>query len=392
MIKKLLALEEQHTLTIFCIAEIVTLVLAYLLVMIFLDGSRADNIVLLMVAYCLLVYLIKDKYPKIAKNMLSCSSALFSAVTIVSNSGHYGAIAPSYFLFLIISIAHYDMFQVVLSSVSVIVTNVLGFFLFPEAYLKIHNTTVWIFILFIYSIAVICSLIITGRTHNLFEKERQLQLSELELTHLEQVENKNKEHSKFIHNMQHYFVAIGSLAVEENYKEILNILSDLNVEITKQQSIFYTTNRVMNAILSEKFFLAENQHIPMDIYVEPNVCLNNISDGDIVIMLGNLLDNALEAVKKSTEENRFIKVRIYHENDGRICVIKIENSFLTPIIYSKKGKILTNKKHGSHGFGLKSIDKTAQKYGGYLQCSYKDNIFTSILLLSDNSSDKNYIN
>ena len=103
MIKKLFSLEEQQTIGIFCVAEIITLSLAYMLVMVFLNGDKDDNIVLAMVVYCLIVYLIRNRFTTLAKCMLSCSSALFSVVTIVSNSGRYGAIAATYFLFLVIN-------------------------------------------------------------------------------------------------------------------------------------------------------------------------------------------------------------------------------------------------------------------------------------------------
>ena len=122
--------------------------------------------------------------------------------------------------------------------------------------------------------------------------------------------------------------------------------------------------------------------------MEPNVTLKNVSDGDIVIILENLLDNAMEAAQKAEEHDRFIKVRIYHENEGRICVIKTENSFAVPIKYNKNGKILSGKKQGLHGFGLKSVNRTAAKYGGYLQCMNENNIFTAILLISESFSEK----
>ena len=146
--------------------------------------------------------------------------------------------------------------------------------------------------------------------------------------------------------MHHYLSAIGNLASKQDCENILNILNDMNVEINKQQSIVYTTHRVMNAILCEKFSLAESKNIAMDIYVEPSIPLDVILDGDMVIMLGNLLDNALEAVENIKDEAPFIKVRIYKENQGKICAIKIENPYLTPVTYNKKGLILTNKKEG----------------------------------------------
>ncbi len=385
MIKKFFELEEKQTIGIFCAVEIAILSLAHFLVMTFLGGENKDNIVLLMIIYCIITYLLKDKYTGLAKCMLSCSSALFSIVTIISDSGRYGAIASTFFLFLIISMAHYDKLQVILSSMSVLVTNIIGFILFPQSYLKIHNMTVWYFILFIYVVAAICAYIITSRTHNLFEKEQQLQLSDFQLTHLEQVEHKNEEHSKFIHNIHHYFSAIGTLALDHDYENILNLLNDINMEITMQESIFYTSHRIMNGILAEKYTLAKSKNIAMDIYVEPSVSLKNISDGDIVIMLGNLLDNAIEAAIKAEENRRFIKVRIYHGNAGKICVIKIENSFITPVQYNKKGAVISIKSHGLHGFGIKSVDQTAKKYGGFLKYSEQDNIFTSILVLSEST-------
>ena len=383
MIKKFFELDEKQTLEIFCVVEIAILALAYFMVMTFLGGEAKDNIVLLMIVYCLVIYLLRNKYTYVAKCMLSCSSAFFAIITIVSDSGRYGAIASTFFLFLIISMSHYDKLQVVLSAMCILVTNIIGFLLFPQSYLKVHNTTVWCFILFIYVTAIICAYMITRRTHNLFQKEHQIQLSEFELAHLEQVEYKNKEHSKFIHNIHHYFTAIATLAHNQDYEKILNLLNDINMEISKHESVFFTAHRIMNGILAEKYTLAKSQNIAIDIYVEPSVKLKNISDGDIVIMFGNLLDNAIEAASKVEESKRFIKVRIYHGNAGKICVVKIENSFSTPVQYNKKGSLVSIKPHGLQGLGIKSVNDTAKKYGGFLKYNEKDNIFEAVLVLSE---------
>ena len=170
--------------------------------------------------------------------------------------------------------------------------------------------------------------------------------------------------------------------MEGDCKNILSILNDLNVTISSQEALVYTGHPVMNAILSEKSAQAENSRIPMDIYVEPNIQFDAISDGDLIIMMGNLLDNALEAVSKLEKESAYIKVRIYRENQGKIAIVKIENPFKNPIKYNKSGKILTNKIEGLHGYGLKSANATAKKYGGFLQCSHDKQVFTSVLILS----------
>ena len=382
MEKKVIVLEEQDTAAFACAVGAVVALLACAFVMFFLNGTKSDLIVLITPVYCVLTYLIQRIFPQAAKPLLACSTGLGAIIIIVSNTGHYAAMDQTFFLCLIISVVHYDKFQVILNAAVVLVTNILGFIFFPEPYLKIHNTTVWAFVLFIYVMAVICALIITGQTHDLFEKERQLQIYESELTNIQLLEKKNEEHSKFIHDIHHYFSAIGNLAVEGDCKNILSILNDLNVTISSQEALVYTGHPVMNAILSEKSVQAENSRIPMDIYVEPNIQFDAISDGDLIIMMGNLLDNALEAVSKLEKESAYIKVRIYRENQGKIAIVKIENPFKNPIKYNKSGKILTNKIEGLHGYGLKSANATAKKYGGFLQCSHDEQVFTSVLILS----------
>ena len=382
MKEKLLNIGKLRSIYLSCIVGVIISVIATAFVMIFLKGSKSDLIALIIIPYFLLIRALEKPFPKVAKMLMSYATILGPIIIIVSNSGHYGATDQTYFLCLIMSLRHYDVGYVFRTASTTLITNIIGFLLFPEPYLKIHNLTVWIFVLFTYVVAAICALIIADRTHNLFEKERQLQIYQCELLHLQQLEKKNEEHNKFIHNMHHYLSAIGNLASKQDCENILSILTDMNVEINKQHSIVYTTHRVMNAILCEKFSLAESKNIEMDIYVEPSIPLDVILDGDMVIMLGNLLDNALEAVENIKDEAPFIKVRIYKENQGKICAIKIENPYLTPVTYNKKGLILTNKKEGLHGFGLKSVDETAKKYGGYLQCSHNDNLFTSLLILS----------
>ena len=381
MRRKIIALEERDTTALACGAGIIASVLACAFVMFFLNGTKSDLIALIAAVYCCFVYVIQKIFPKAAKYFLACSPCVGAIIIVVSNTGHYSAMDQTYFLCLIIAIIHYDVFQVLLSAATVLVTNIAGFIFFPEAYLKIHNVTVWTFVLFIYIMSVVCALIIAGRTHKLFDKERELQIYECKLNHIQALEKKNEEHNKFIHDINHYFLAIGHLAGKGDCENILSILNDLNVKISSQNAIVYTGHPVMNAILGEKVSLAKSNKVSMDIYVEPNILFDNLADGDIIIMLDNLLDNALEAVSKLKEESPYIKVRIYRENQGRICIIKIENPFRTPVQYNKAGRILTNKREETHGYGLKSVNAAAKRYGGFLQCSHEDNIFTSVLIL-----------
>jgi len=113
--------------------------------------------------------------------------------------------------------------------------------------------------------------------------------------------------------------------------------------------------------------------------VEPGTALTGISDADMITMLSNLLDNALRAVKDT--EDKLIIVRIYSENEGYFHIIKIENHFTGTILNTDSGFISTKKEKGIHGIGIKSVENTAEKYGGYLECFVEDKLFTAVLVL-----------
>lgn len=72
--------------------------------------------------------------------------------------------------------------------------------------------------------------------------------------------------------------------------------------------------------------------------------MTGISDADIIIMLSNLLDNALQAVKSA--EDKIIVVRVYLENEGSFYIIKVENHFTGTIFNTDSGFVSTKKEKG----------------------------------------------
>lgn len=201
----------------------------------------------------------------------------------------------------------------------------------------------------------------------------------MDLNYYSQIQMIDKKHQAFIHDISHHLKAIGELAKEKKTDSILSIIKDLNIELENNALTIYCDNPVVNSILSEKKSIAEKNNIDMDIYVEPGATLIGISDADIIIMLSNLLENALCAVMDANK--RIITVRLYIENEGCFNIVKIENHFTGDIIRNHSGFESTKIEKGIHGIGIKSVESTAEKYNGYLECFVDKKVFTAVLVL-----------
>lgn len=201
----------------------------------------------------------------------------------------------------------------------------------------------------------------------------------MDLRYYEQVKMLDEQYQSFMHNITHHLKAIGELARENKNSNIISILRDLNIELEDGVLAVYCDNPVINAVLSEKKSEAEKKHLDLDIYIEPGVDLSGISDADIITILGNLLDNALRAAKDA--ENKLVSIRMYSENDGCFRIVKVKNNFAGEVVIRDSSFISTKKEQGMHGIGIKSVENTVKKYGGFLECFVEDNIFTAVLVL-----------
>lgn len=202
-----------------------------------------------------------------------------------------------------------------------------------------------------------------------------------DLSYFTKVAEQQEDHNEFIHNTTHYLRIINKFAQMHDFNSIIEIVGELDNHMVQSEMILYSNHHVLNAILSEQKQKAEENNICFDAYVEPGIVLDMVENIDLIVMLGNLLDNAMRAAK-GCKENPYIQVRIYMQEIGGFCVIKVVNNFSNEI-KEKEGKILTTKKEeGTHGLGIGSVQKTAEKYGGFLSCKYEDSVFEAVLLLS----------
>ena len=225
----------------------------------------------------------------------------------------------------------------------------------------------------------------SGYAKALEEKEadkRELLQQSIQLENYKTVSAAKDKYMTLLHDTNHHMKALYNLVEKDKKTEALKMFASLSEEYENAELIEYSSNAILNTLLSTYKESAEKEGVECDIFVETGFNVEYVKDIDLVAMVGNLLSNAYEAAIKSSEKK--IKVQMYMENDGAFSVIKIENSYDKTLLAGGDGELKTTKEDGEiHGLGIKSIRKTAEKYHGWVKNCWENNTFRALLVLEN---------
>lgn len=192
-----------------------------------------------------------------------------------------------------------------------------------------------------------------------------------------QINMQNEQIYGIKHDLKNQFFHINTLIENKEYdkvKEILNkTLGDLSV-----QKYVQTGNVTFDNLINYKITCAKEQGISVEseILIPVDEIYNSSS---IILILGNLMDNAIEACLKVPVKDRFITMRVIKKDSRTFIVVK--NSFDGKCVVDKKGNFLTTKENAEmHGFGLKNV-KRALEDGGDFSYQIENNIFSVTVII-----------
>lgn len=208
-------------------------------------------------------------------------------------------------------------------------------------------------------------------------KSEQAELLERDYTTLNQAYAIN---AKLFHDFHHHIGVLRQLLSHKKQIEAVQYLDELYAPIQEITDTVWTGDETVDYLINSKMAVGAESQIPLQIQVEfPHH--TNIRSADLCAILGNLLDNAIEAARQVPEPTqRFVSLTIRRIN--QMLVIKVENRFLTMPV-EEDGLLKTTKEEGGlHGWGLKSAMAAAEKYDGMVQTSYTGNIFRTVATLS----------
>lgn len=175
----------------------------------------------------------------------------------------------------------------------------------------------------------------------------------------------------------HMFVIQAYIKMNQDDKAI-NYISKIIDDAAQYHEYVESGNIVIDSILNFKLAQAEEK----DIQVLPKVLIPKdlgITPYSMTVILGNLLDNAMNATLKLNDKRR-INIDIKY-NDKRL-MIKVENTFNGKVVY-ENGQIVTMQKDkGNHGIGLQSVKRIVDQYQGELIINHTQNTFAVRILLS----------
>ena len=157
------------------------------------------------------------------------------------------------------------------------------------------------------------------------------------------------------------------------------ILTQIEDEIHLYETQNKTGNKVVDTILTSKSILCEKKHITLNCVADGRL-LDFMRTADVCSILGNALDNAIEAVEKTDDvQKRLIHVAIFSQKN--FVILRFENYFEGNLQMEQGTPVTTKKKKEFHGFGLKSIRMTAEKYGGNVNIDWRNNWFALQVLI-----------
>lgn len=191
----------------------------------------------------------------------------------------------------------------------------------------------------------------------------------------QQISTVYRDSRRFIHDAKKHFFFIQNCMAEKNYDSVVPYLQEAVKDIENTHNRINTGNLVADAFVSNHQSIAEQEN--MEFYTDIQINNENvvIADYDFSIILGNLLDNSLNACRKiQTPAPRQIAVEIFTTNME--LVVHISNTIPAPKMSEAEGT-----QPLAHGFGMKNIEVVVAKYMGTYTHYLEDDRYHSIVAI-----------
>lgn len=192
----------------------------------------------------------------------------------------------------------------------------------------------------------------------------------------------------FRHDYKNHIQTVQELLAKNDSTAIALYLGQLegHLEAAETPLIAHSGNLALDSLINAKYTIAKRDGINLHAIMEVPQGLP-FSDVDLTIIIGNLLDNALEAVRSLPEESRFIDLAIHYQMNN--LIIDVKNKYSGSLASKAGGLLATTKLNKErHGIGLALVKRAAEKYDGLADFFTENQLFEAKVLLYDPTPDK----
>lgn len=220
---------------------------------------------------------------------------------------------------------------------------------------------------------------IVNNEAKLYEKEMLEQQVKNELKMYHSISENFEMQKRQTHEFRNHILGIEALVKKNQYQDLVDYITNISNSINYENSVIDTNHVIVNAIVNAKYQEALGKNI-LFVFRVNDLSKIKIQNEDLVVLLANLLNNAIEACEHC-KEKRIIKLKFLLREDNTV-VLSVKNTFSQPLI-RENNEIKTSKRihPENHGVGIKNIVKVIEKYhGSYIIDNSKQEFYFSIFL------------
>lgn len=216
----------------------------------------------------------------------------------------------------------------------------------------------------------ICSTLIKDARMQSLQVENELVRNQMSM--YQSMEQSYRQQQKYMHDYKNQLNCIQGLLEKGQVKESLNYIEELTGGIRKNTDYIDTNHVIVNVILNQKYQYALENGITMVINVNDLSCLV-MKKEDLVILLSNLLDNAIEACK-SIAADKIIQLKMVIEEES--LILSVRNPMDTLPKMEGKRVLSSKRDKQNHGIGLLNIENVVRKNHGTSSIKCEDGYFS----------------
>jgi signal transduction histidine kinase len=217
-----------------------------------------------------------------------------------------------------------------------------------------------------------------------YEKLRLFQQNSYYQKQFELIKTSLKSTRSFKHDLNNHLAVLKLLVEKNEHNEAMKHIEQMTDAIVTANEYAQSGNIIIDSILN--FKLQEAVQHGISISLELNIPEQlYITSYDMSVILGNLLDNAINACSKLEKDKR-LDIKIKYKR-GRL-ITKITNTYNGNLNYSGDNLITSYEDKENHGMGFKNIKSVLDKYNGEMEIEHTENVFTVVLLMYLNDLPK----